>query len=452
MRETVFRHVSRARELGPEETLKRAIAKAQVALRRRLRMESSIDSQERPATDDFIDVRDLLRTLTVEQLAAEADDYFKKNLSNLDYYFAKPFTNVDETPELLLGFAEMVSGLRPLPGMRVLDFGAGTGWTSRYLTQLGCEVFATDVSATALDAAKQLYKSFPVAGARPEPAFLVFDGHRIDLPDASVDRVHCFDAFHHVPNPAEVLRELGRVLKPGGVAGFCEPGPNHSKAAQSQSDMRNYTIIENDVIMADIWAWAQAAGFTSLEISVINSQPFRLSLAEFDSFLRGGRSQRRFARHVRNAVRKQRVFFLSKGLAPIADSRDRAGLVAKLKVHIDRTRVAQGEFIIGHCRAKNIGQKVWLPSYAPHGAVQLGVHLYSVEGRAIDRDYAHIPFDRHDGVHPGDVVEIPFTIPAPTAGDYRIEFDLVSEKVCWFEINGRRPVSADISVVDQTVR
>lgn len=56
------------------------------------------------------------------------------------------------------------------------------------------------------------------------------------------------------------------------------------------------------------------------------------------------------------------------------------------------------------------------------------------------------------GVHPGDVVENPVHNPAPPAGDYRIEFDLVSEMVCWFEINGRRPVSADISVVDQTVR
>ena len=249
---------------------------------------SLVDHQQPPGANDFVDVRELLQSLSVEELAVAADNYFKENLDTSDYFYAKPFTNVDETPDRLVCFAEMIGGLRPLAGMRILDFGAGTGWSTRYLTQLGYEVICSDVSPIALEIAKQLVARLPVPGPRPEPTFQVFDGHRIDLPDASVDRVHCFDAFHHVPNPAEVLAELGRVLKPGGIAGFCEPGPNHSKTAQSQFEMRNYTIIENDVIMADVWAWAQSAGFTSLELTVFNSQPFRLSLPDFDDFLRGG--------------------------------------------------------------------------------------------------------------------------------------------------------------------
>jgi ubiquinone/menaquinone biosynthesis C-methylase UbiE len=88
----------------------------------------------------------------------------------------------------------------------------------------------------------------------------VFDGHRIDLPDASVDRIFCFDAFHHVPNPTQVMRELGRVLRPGGIAGFSEPGRHHSKGARSQYEMKNYTAIENDVVMEEVWTWARAAG------------------------------------------------------------------------------------------------------------------------------------------------------------------------------------------------
>src|SRR5207248_903858 len=127
--------------------------------------------------DDFVDVRRLVRTLTVEELAEAADDYYRKNLMNVEYYFAKPLTNIDEAPDLLISFAEVVAGLRPLAGMRVLDFGAGTGWSTRYLTQLGYEVIALDVSKSALEVAAEQFERLPVVGDRPKPEFLYFDGH-----------------------------------------------------------------------------------------------------------------------------------------------------------------------------------------------------------------------------------------------------------------------------------
>lgn len=448
MIKSVLRYGRRARQLGLVGSMNRLIVKLTADTPPVPPNGHGVDDQKALEVDGFINVNDLLRTMTVEQLAAEADVYFKKNLDNLDYYFAKPFTNVDETPDRLVCFAEMIGGLRPLPGMRVLDFGAGTGWSTRYLTQLGCEVIATDVSATALEVAKQLFKRLPVAGPQPEPTFLVFDGRRIDLADGSMDRVHCFDALHHVPNPEDVLRELARVLKPGGIAGFCEPGPNHSKTAQSQFEMRNYTIIENDILMGDIWAWAEAAGFTSLEITVFNGKSFRLSLSDFGDFLRGGRVGQRYIDHVRDFVRDRRIFFLSKGEPLAADSRDRDGLAAELDVTIDRTGVAQGELIKGRCLARNIGRNRWLPSNAPHGPVQVGVHLYERGGHLIDRDFARIPIDRRDDVRPGEFVEIHFALATPPPGDYRLEFDMVSEMVCWFEINGCRPASVDISITN----
>ena len=95
-----------------------------------------------------------------------------------------------------------------------------------------------------------------------KPKFLVFDGHTIDLPDGSVDWILCFDAFHHVPNPAEVIAEFARVLRPGGMAGFSEPGPHHSQTEQSQAEMRNFKVLENDLVVEDLERYALAAGFT----------------------------------------------------------------------------------------------------------------------------------------------------------------------------------------------
>jgi SAM-dependent methyltransferase len=241
---------------------------------KRLLRHAGRSDEQRPARppEEFVDARELMKTLSVAELAETAEDYYRRTIGFADRYLAKPLDDPHDAPDLLGSFAHLLGGLRLAPGMDVLDFGAGTCWTTRFLTQLGCAVTAVDVSATALQLGKDLFARLPPIGNRPEPRFLVFDGHHIDLPDACVDRIFCFDAFHHVPNPAEVMRELARVLRPGGIAGFSEPGPNHSKAATSQYEMKNYTAFESDVVMKDIWQWARAAGFSSLELAVFSTE------------------------------------------------------------------------------------------------------------------------------------------------------------------------------------
>ena len=87
-----------------------------------------------PLEPGMVDVDELLRTLSVERLAEAADDYFRSNLDERGYYFIKPFSGVDEAPDHLVAFAQLVAGLRPLPGMRILDFGAGSCWSTRSIT------------------------------------------------------------------------------------------------------------------------------------------------------------------------------------------------------------------------------------------------------------------------------------------------------------------------------
>ena len=73
----------------------------------------------------------------------------------------------------------------------------------------------------------------------------------------------CLDAFHHVPNPGLVLAELSRVLKEGGIAGFAEPGPEHSKSPQSQYEMKTFKVVENDVNVAGNLAARAGCGLHS---------------------------------------------------------------------------------------------------------------------------------------------------------------------------------------------
>lgn len=412
--------------------------------------------QEQPAAvthtardTDFIDVRRRMTELSIEELCETAETFFAR-LNNWDYLHAKPFASVNETPDLLINFAHVVHGLDLLPDMTILDFGAGSCWTSRFLSQLGLQVIAVDVSATALKIGAELYRRHPLVGDQPEPRFLHFDGHVLNLPDESVDRISCWDAFHHVPNPAQVLKEMARVLKPGGVAGFSEPGPEHSKAPQSQYEMRTNQLIENDVNIDEIWMAAQAAGFTDIKVAIFNPKPVMRPLDQFAAYLSGADTGDGFITDTRNEMQHRRMFFLSKGEASTPqDSRRREGLLAELQVKPAADRIRAGSALELRVRVKNAGTAVWLPSTARVGAVRFGVHLFDRAGTLLDLDYFRKDLSTVEGqsILPGDSLEFVAEVPMPSPGAYELQCDLVSEGVCWFEHNGSPTVRFRVEVI-----
>ncbi|MBD0370146.1 MAG: class I SAM-dependent methyltransferase [Pyrinomonadaceae bacterium] len=396
----------------------------------------------------MIDVRQLIKALSVEELNKTAEDYFAQ-LESWEHHLAKPFADIIETPELLVSFAHVLQVLSLAPGMSVLDFGAGTCWSSHLLTQLGCEVTALDVSETALKIGQELYRRHTVFGNQPEPKFLHFDGYRVELPDESIDRILCIDAFHHIANTEQVLKEMARVLKEGGVAAFSEPGPNHSRTPQAQYEMRMHQVIENDINVREIWETARAAGFTDIKLSVFNPGIFLLSLDEFDECMNGRALDERYASAMRAYMQHHRIFFLRKGEAKFMDSRQRAGLSAEIKVEMESRRTTEGEPFRASVTVKNTGTSIWLPTSAFRGPVHMGTHLLGSDGLLINRDYSRHLLTHGEGhpVQPGETVAFEASIPAPPVGNYVLEFDLVSEYVCWFENNGSPVVRIEVEVV-----
>lgn len=390
------------------------------------------------SAEDFINAQNLLNGATVDEHCRIAERYFGR-LDNYDYLLAKPLIDPDVAPALLINFAKAIQGLRLQPGLRVLDFGAGSCWTSKWLTQLGANVIAMDVSPTALKIGRELFDKHPVFGDKPEPAFLVFNGEKFELEDESVDRILCNDAFHHVPNPDTILKEMGRVLKEGGVAAFVEPGENHSKSPQSQQEMKNFGVIENDVVIKEIWDSAKRAGFTGIEFAVYGNDPFYLSLKQYEDFKRwGGPGAIRFARQVRSEIKSRNTFFLFKGEPPKPDSRSVKGLQARLWVRFDSVEAKEGESFLVKVEVTNNGQSVWLPGNIQEGGVNLGAHLMDESGNTLELDYyRHSPTEgKERNIEPGETVSLALQIPAPTKGRYIMEFDMVAENVCWFAFNG----------------
>jgi SAM-dependent methyltransferase len=405
------------------------------------------DNEQQIADKDFVDVRTLLEQRSLAELNQLAEEYFSR-LTTRDYHLAKPFGAIDETPQLLINFAVVLQGLSLCPGLTVLEFGAGTCWASRYLSQLGCHMIALDVSPTALEIGQELYRRHPLIGNKPAPRFLQFDGQRIDLPDESVDRIICLDAFHHVPNPAQVLLEIGRVLKNGGIAGFAEPGPEHSLSAQSQYEMRTFGVIENDVKIREIWRDARLAGFTGIKVAVFNVPPFHLTLDDFDAFLNDEPLTANYLQATREFLKNQRNFFLYKGPPAASDSRYRTGLKALIHLNSNSLTATEGEPIEAKATVTNTSTSIWLPRSAQLGAVMLGVHVYHSDETIYRHSFHWEALTEGEGrpILPDETVDVEVRMPPLPKGDYILEFDMVSNDVCWFSLNGSPTVRIPLKV------
>jgi ubiquinone/menaquinone biosynthesis C-methylase UbiE len=101
------------------------------------------------------------------------------------------------------------AGLRP--GMRFLDVAAGSGALSIPAARLGAHVLATDLSPAMLDRLEQR--------AREEALSVetrVMDGHALALDDDSFDIAGSQFGVMLFPDMPKGIRELARVVKPGG--------------------------------------------------------------------------------------------------------------------------------------------------------------------------------------------------------------------------------------------
>jgi SAM-dependent methyltransferase len=399
-----------------------------------------------PVSGAMIDVRELIARTSIDDLNRTAEEYFS-SLSEWEHHLTKPFAKPDEAPPILIGVATLLQGLRLVPGMTVLEFGAGTGWLSRFLTQLGCRVILLDVSATALQIARDLYERQPPIGDRPAPRFLQFDGRRIGLDDGSVERILCFDAFHHAPNPDDVLREFGRVLKPGGIAAFAEPGPRHSRTPLSQFEMRTYGVIENDVDIHALWRTAQSCGFRDLKLALFHAAPFHVSLDDYEDLLAGGVAAAKWVAATRVFLRDVRSFFLFKEGTERIDSRSPSGLSADVAATIVEPAV-EGRTIIVDATVINRGTAIWLPSDVQFGGVALGAHLHDITGKliAFDLHWERLTEPPRE-IAPGETVRVRMSLPAQSAGRYTLEIDCVAAGVAWFAQLGSRPAQLRLEVV-----
>ncbi len=390
----------------------------------------------------MIKPEEIVSNLGIQGLCDASEHYFA-SLQDWVFLQAKPFSSLRDAPNMLTNLGILLSGLRLCQTMRVLDFGAGSCWLTRYLTQMGCDAVALDPSKTALKIGRETTAKFPLFGTTLfSPDFLEFDGRSIDLEDQSVDRVVCFDSFHHVPNPKEVLVEFYRILKDGGIVGFSEPGRFHSQTPQSQYEMKNYKMLENNIRPEILFSIARELGFTDFSCKINLDNDLTLSLDEFVEIAEVPFDERfsgwpRISDHVYNSIIAKNTFYFHKGeFHP--DSRGTEGLSYEMQIGFDELSTKAGQVTTIPLTIRNTGEAKWLgANVADIGIVKVGLHLYTSTGELLKLGYEMQNLNRD--VEPGEIITYDVEFQIDQRGDYRVDIDLVAIYVTWFEQVGCTP-------------
>ena len=108
-------------------------------------------------------------------------------------------------------YAQMYDLIRPaVRNKTVLELATGTGLIARHIVSEAAQIEATDASPEMIAQARR-------DGTSTKLHFSVQDMFCLPYADASFDVAIVSNALHIVPHPELALREIARVLKPGGV-------------------------------------------------------------------------------------------------------------------------------------------------------------------------------------------------------------------------------------------
>ena len=407
--------------------------------------------------------------------AKRAEKEYLQRSAGGDWERFKPFAapsnqpSAEEAGGLIHDFAVMLRLLAPGPDDLILDVGAGSCWVTDWLLRLNLRVVSVDIAFDMLRLGRERLPS-------PERGRLVVgDLEHLPFASAAFDRVCCMSAIHHMPSIPVALREVSRVLGPRGRAVFVEPGIGHASKAHSRTAMRDFGILEQDIVVADFMQQCSGAGFEHVSVVplayVLPETGFTRD--EWITWRRHGKTKRplRAAGKMWRAVLE--LFGLGKGDVLFEETwrfqlsrflvelmEDHPIIVAS-KVAPERRqwpveygsvvdvqevtrKVASGEPVRVRVNVRNTGSLTWRASMKGPRPTRVGLQLLAQDGRLLDREFARGGLPRD--VRPEESCEVTIEHPAPPRGSYQVKIDVVMENVTWFEPKGSPTVTFPLDV------
>ena len=357
-------------------------------------------------------------------------------------------------------FAHAVYGLRKLerlaPNAVALGVGSGHEMILYFLANKVAKVVATDLyegSFAEREGSPHMLHCpemfAPFHYRKDHLEVLATDARKLDFPSGTFDFVFSFSAIEHFGarrDAVTALREMLRVLKPGGIA-----------------------VITTELILNRL---GKTRGFfrrSEIEDVFVASTGFEIVGGNVDY-----RIERRF---VRGAVEfpqgklGEPCIVLRKGLMlftsiilflqkPVGASSGRAVAVtgtekfyrvrrcvhkAEIVSSVTRMSAKKGALMRVPLRVRNAGDVTWYNYPCETHTVRPGAHLLDASGELLSRDFAR--GDLPVSVGPGEDIRVVLLARAPRQrGDFLVEVDLVKEGVLWFAEEGSQTLQIPLRV------
>jgi ubiquinone/menaquinone biosynthesis C-methylase UbiE len=146
----------------------------------------------------------------------QVDELFTKTVEDWAGFYSdpKPATLSAQNLVSRRRFALEMLEARVSPGSNILDIGCGAGQLAGELMQRGYSAWGVDLSGAMVEYAREHYG--------PD-RFRVGDIEQIPFPDNTFDAVMCLGVMEYLEKDEPALREMWRVLKPGGRAVITTP-------------------------------------------------------------------------------------------------------------------------------------------------------------------------------------------------------------------------------------